>query len=228
MEKYQRDFIDVILRSGALLFKEITLKSGRMSPYFFNLGGVNNNRDVQLISFSFAETIRESGVPITHLFGPAYKGTYLLAGVGNALFYFGIEVFLSSNRKEAKTHGEGGSIVGAIPNGESVGVFDDVITNGATKRQGNEIIRSHGGTPTLLVVGLDRLERVTDDVDAPSALDQFAKEECVHARAIVDTLDVVDRLREIGGYDGQVRQVLQYLHRYGTTEVLKRLQSDYA
>ena len=159
LKKFQRRFIDLAIKYGALKFGEYSLKSGRVSPYFFNAGNFNTGRAVAVLGQCYADAIQDSGVEIDLLFGPAYKGIPLVAVTAAALAErYGVDVPYCFNRKEAKDHGEGGNIVGAELKGRAL-VVDDVITAGTAIR---EIIDMMADTPAetaAVLIGLDRQER---------------------------------------------------------------------
>jgi orotate phosphoribosyltransferase len=151
-------FIDDAIAAGAILFGEFTTKAGRQSPYFFNAGRFCTGAGLARLGQHYAEALLSSGVAFDGLFGPAYKGIPLAASIGIALAAKGRDVPYSFNRKEAKDHGEGGSVVGAALKGRLV-IVDDVISAGTSVRESVEIIRSHGATPAGVVIALDRMER---------------------------------------------------------------------
>jgi orotate phosphoribosyltransferase len=155
----QPDFIRLCLELGVLRFGEFTLKSGRVSPYFFNAGLFNTGRAIAMLGRHYARTAAGSGVAFDMLFGPAYKGIPLVTATAAALAeHEHLDRPYAFNRKEAKAHGEGGSIVGA-PLAGRVLIVDDVITAGTAIRESVDIIRGHGATPAAVLIALDRQER---------------------------------------------------------------------
>ncbi|MGA7297655.1 MAG: orotate phosphoribosyltransferase [Rhodanobacteraceae bacterium] len=157
MQDYQRKFLELCLARGVLRFGDFTLKSGRRSPYFFNLGQISSGQALARLGAAYARRLNDSGVPCDLLFGPAYKGIALAAATAIAMADDGYDMPWAYNRKEAKSHGEGGHLVGA-PLAGSVVVVDDVITAGTATRQALELIRAHGARPAALLVALDRCE----------------------------------------------------------------------
>ncbi|HQR81549.1 MAG: orotate phosphoribosyltransferase [Thiotrichales bacterium 32-46-8] len=163
MHPYQHDFIDFILSTNVLRFGEFTLKSGRTSPYFFNAGLFNSGSSLAKLGQFYAHTIAQCGVDYDVLFGPAYKGIPLVAAASIALSeHHQQDRAYSFNRKEAKAHGEGGSIVGT-PLAGKILIVDDVITAGTAIRESIEIIQAAGATPAGVVIALDRMEKGTGE-----------------------------------------------------------------
>ncbi len=159
MRDHQRDFLTLALRHQVLRFGEFTLKSGRVSPYFFNAGLFNDGAALAALGRAYATTLAESGLGFDMLFGPAYKGIALATTVAIALAdRHGRNVPLAFNRKEAKTHGEGGAIIGA-PLAGRVLIVDDVITAGTAVREAIALIRAQGAVPAGVLIALDRQER---------------------------------------------------------------------
>ncbi|HUG72369.1 MAG TPA: orotate phosphoribosyltransferase [Steroidobacteraceae bacterium] len=162
MHDYRHDFIRLALARNALRFGEFTLKSGRVSPYFFNAGAFDDGASLAVLGRCYAAAIVESGLAFDMLFGPAYKGIALVAATAAALHtQYARNLPYAFNRKEAKTHGEGGSIVGR-PLAGRVLIVDDVITAGTAIRESIEIIRGAGATPAGVALALDRQERGRD------------------------------------------------------------------
>jgi orotate phosphoribosyltransferase len=156
---HEPDFIRLCLDLGVLRFGEFTLKSGRVSPYFFNAGLFNTGHAIASLGRHYARAAALSGVPFDMLFGPAYKGIPLVTATAAALAeHEAMNLPYAFNRKEAKAHGEGGVIVGA-PLADRVLIVDDVITAGTAIRESVEIIRAHGATPAGVLIALDREER---------------------------------------------------------------------
>ena len=158
MSAYRQAFFELSLRYEALRFGEFHLKSGRISPYFFNAGQFNTGAALAGLADCYAEALLESGAGFDMLFGPAYKGIPLATALAVALAKRGRDVPVAFNRKEAKTHGEGGTLIGAPLVGRVL-IVDDVITAGTAVRESVEIIRAAGGTPCGVLIALDRQER---------------------------------------------------------------------
>ncbi|MDP2229057.1 MAG: orotate phosphoribosyltransferase [Moraxellaceae bacterium] len=166
MRDYQREFIGFALRHGVLRFGNFTLKSGRQSPYFFNAGLFNTGRMLAELGRFYGEAIRDSGVEFDVLFGPAYKGIPIAAATAVQLADdFGIDTPWCFNRKEAKDHGEGGSLVGAPLTGRVL-VIDDVITAGTAIREVMALIAAARATPAAVLVALDRQEKGKGELSA--------------------------------------------------------------
>ena len=166
------DFIRLCIDLGVLRFGEFTLKSGRSSPYFFNAGLFNTGRAIGSLGRHYARAAALSGVPFDMLFGPAYKGIPLVTATAAAMAeHEGRDLPFAFNRKEAKDHGERGTIVGASLQGRVL-IVDDVITAGTAIRESVEIIRSHGATPAGVLIALDREERGQGDKSAVQEVEE--------------------------------------------------------
>jgi orotate phosphoribosyltransferase len=159
MRSHQKEFIEMILAKQVLRFGDFTLKSGRTSPYFFNAGLINDGGSLARLGASYAQAIVDAGASFDMLFGPAYKGIPLATATAVAFAeHHRRNVPLAYNRKEAKQHGEGGSLVGAPLEGRVL-IIDDVITAGTAVRESVSLIRAAGATPAGVVLGFDRQER---------------------------------------------------------------------
>ncbi|MFI0457578.1 MAG: orotate phosphoribosyltransferase, partial [Candidatus Thiodiazotropha endolucinida] len=159
MQDYQREFLNFALDVGVLRFGEFTLKSGRVSPYFFNAGLFNSGASLARLGRYYAQAIVDSGITFDVLYGPAYKGIPLAAVTAAALYdQHDIDIPYAFNRKEAKDHGEGGVIVGHALEG-NVLIIDDVISAGTSVRESVDIIQSLQAIPAGVVIALDRQER---------------------------------------------------------------------
>jgi orotate phosphoribosyltransferase len=172
MQDYQSRFVDYCLQRGALKFGEFTLKSGRVSPYFFNAGIFNRGADLAALAAFYADAIEHSEIDFDLLFGPAYKGIPLAAITASALFQLHQrDLPYAFNRKEAKDHGEGGSIVGAEISGR-VMIIDDVITAGTAIREAISLIEAQGAQVVAVTIALDRQEKGLGQVSAIQELEQ--------------------------------------------------------
>ena len=158
MTDFRQDFLQFALARDVLRFGEFVTKAGRKSPYFFNAGLFNDGASLRRLGEFYAEALLASGIGCDQLFGPAYKGITLAAATAIALAAAGHNLPYSYNRKEAKDHGEGGTVVGA-PLAGRVMIVDDVITAGTSVRESVELIRAHGATPAGVLIALDRMER---------------------------------------------------------------------
>ena len=200
MEQYQNDFVDFMLEIGALKFGEFTLKSGRVSPYFFNAGQFNQGNHLSQLGQFYAQAIEASGIKFDVLFGPAYKGIPLAAATAIALNdSFNRSVPYSFNRKEAKDHGEGGNIVGHPLEGDIL-IIDDVITAGTAIREAKDIINANGAKTKGVVVALDRQEKGKGELSAIQEVEQnfgIAVVSIINLSHIVDYLKANDDINII-------------------------------
>ena len=162
---FRQEFIRFTIEQNVLRFGEFKTKAGRMSPYFFNAGLFYDGAALKQLAQFYAKAILASGVAFDMLFGPAYKGIPLVAAVAIALADGGRDVPLRFNRKEAKDHGEGGSVIGA-PLAGRVLIVDDVISAGTSVRESVDLIRASGAMPCGVAIALDRMERGTGELSA--------------------------------------------------------------
>jgi orotate phosphoribosyltransferase len=212
MLSYQRAFLRFALDSGVLRFGEFKLKSGRVSPYFFNAGLFNTGGKLGQLGHFYAETIITAGIGYDMLYGPAYKGIPLAAAVGIALAeQHHLDLPYAFNRKEAKDHGEGGQIVGS-PLAGRVLILDDVITAGTSVRESVKIIDAHGAQAAGVVIALDRRERGNDE---RSAVDEVRDRFGIPVVAIVTLDDLVEYLGEGAEPNPYLEVVSDYRARYG-------------
>jgi orotate phosphoribosyltransferase len=214
MKAYKTEFLELALELGVLRFGEFTLKSGRVSPYFFNAGLFNSGYAAAKLGRCYAAAISTLDIEFDMLFGAAYKGIPLVCLAAAALAERHDEDYpFAFNRKEAKDHGEGGSIVGAPLKGRVL-ILDDVITAGTAIREVLEIIRSAGATPAGVLVALDREE--VGPKARTSAVQQLEAELGVPIRSIVSLTDLVDHLEEDKEFAEHLSAVRAYRNRYGT------------
>jgi orotate phosphoribosyltransferase len=215
MLELSEKFLAFAMQADALRFGEFKTKAGRLSPYFFNAGQFNNGALLGRLGEFYAKTLVEAGVEFDVIFGPAYKGIPLATATAVALAQLGRDTPFSFNRKEAKDHGEGGTIVGAKLAGR-VMIIDDVITDGASKREAVEIIRANGATPVGVVIALDRMERGQGSL---SAVQEFERDAGIPVISIAN-LDDLMGLLEKSADDAQNRQyreaVVRYREQYGS------------
>ncbi|MCK5726720.1 MAG: orotate phosphoribosyltransferase [Thiotrichaceae bacterium] len=191
MKQYQHDFLDFAITSKVLCFGEFELKSGRISPYFFNAGLFQTGSALSRLGRFYAQSIVDSGIEFDMLFGPAYKGIPLAAVTAAALYeHHGKDYSYCFNRKEAKTHGEGGSIVGA-PLAGKVLVIDDVMTAGTAIREAVAIIEAHQAEFAGVSISLDRQEKGQGDL---SAVQQTEQDFGVTVSSIVGLNDVIQHV----------------------------------
>ena len=212
MEPYQRDFVQLSLDVEALKFGEFTLKSGRKSPYFFNAGLFSSGRALALLGRCYADAIVRSGIEFDVLFGPAYKGIPLAAATAVALAdRHGLDVPYCFNRKEAKSHGEGGSLVGAPLEGRVL-IIDDVITAGTAIREVMAIIDGAGASPAGVMIGLDRRERGRNE---RSAIQDVEEEFRIPVASIVAIDHIIGYLEEQSDRGETVAAIRAYRDAYG-------------
>ena len=212
MQQYQRDFLDFALDLGVLRFGQFTLKSGRISPYFFNAGLFNTGAALARLGRYYAQAIVDSGIHFDVLYGPAYKGIPLAAVTAAALYdQHGIDVPYAFNRKEAKSHGEGGSIVGHALQGDIL-IIDDVITAGTAIRESMDIIAVEGARPAGVVIALDRQERGKGE---RSAIQEVEADYGMPVAAIVRLGDLVEFIRQRGDAAEHLANIEAYRREYG-------------
>ena len=212
MRAYKSEFLELALELGVLRFGEFTLKSGRVSPYFFNAGLFSSGYAAAKLGRYYASAIADSKLEFDMLFGPAYKGIPLATLAAAALAeHHDIDVPYSYNRKEAKAHGEGGSIVGA-PLAGRVLVVDDVITAGTAVREAHKIITDAGAEMAGLVISLDRQEVGQGSKSAVQELEQALG---VPVVSIVRLEDLIDMLEDSTDYAEFLEPVLRYRQKYG-------------
>ena len=212
MRAYKREFIELALELNVLRFGEFTLKSDRVSPYFFNAGLFSTGYAAAKLGRFYAAAIAESEVRFDMLFGPAYKGIPLVTLAAAALAeQHDIDVPYSFNRKEAKAHGEGGSIVGAPLSGRVL-IVDDVITAGTAMREAYQIITSAGAEIAGVVISLDRQERGQGPYSAVQELRQSLD---IPVVSIVQLDDLINILEESSEYEQYLDPVLNYRKQFG-------------
>ena len=212
IKDYQYEFIEFAIEAGVLGFGDFTLKSGRISPYFFNSGLFNTGRQLARLGRFYAQAIVDSGIQFDVLFGPAYKGIPLAATAGIALAdHHDRNVPWCFNRKEAKDHGEGGNLVGAGLTG-GVLIIDDVITAGTAIREAVDIIQAAGATPAGVVIALDRQERGRD---ARSAIQEVEETLGVRVISIVKLEHLAKYLQDRTDRVEEVEKILAYRAQYG-------------
>lgn len=175
MTNTRQQFIEFAVKTGVISFGSFVTKAGRNSPYFFNAGLFNNGELLGTLASFYAQTLLDSGIEFDMLFGPAYKGITLASATAVALAGKGRNVPFSFNRKEAKDHGEGGTIVGAKLQGKVV-IIDDVISAGTSVRESVNMIKSAGATPCAVLIALDRMERAgtESELSAYSAVEEVS------------------------------------------------------
>ncbi len=212
MREYQREFLQLAVERGALRFGHFTLKSGRTSPYFFNIGALNSGGALAGLGRAYAQAIADTGLEADMLFGPAYKGIPLVSATAIALAHDpGRDLPWAFDRKESKDHGEGGNVVGA-PLAGRVLVVDDVLTAGTAIRQAADLIRAAGAELAAVVTALDRQERGQSD---RSAALEAGERIGAPIHSIVTLDDILDYLDERGDQPGDRAEVAAYRKQYG-------------
>jgi len=217
-DRLAQDFVQFSVDSGVLRFGEFKTKAGRLSPYFFNAGLFDDGAKLGRLAQFYAQRILASGIEFDMIFGPAYKGIALVAAVAIELARLGRNVPYAYNRKEAKDHGEGGSLVGAPVRGKVL-IIDDVMSAGTAARESIAIIEAAGATPHAVAIALDRQEKATQDgVDVDHSAVQYVRDRLgLKVCAIASLADLLQYLEQggeggLGAFHGQV---LAYRRRYG-------------
>jgi len=211
MKDYQREFIEFALAKQVLRFGEFTLKSGRTSPYFFNAGLFNTGGDLARLGRFYAQALADSNIAFDLLFGPAYKGIPIATTTAVALAdHHNMDMPYCFNRKEAKKHGEGGSLVGSPLQGKIM-LVDDVITAGTAIRESMEIIKTHGAELSGVLIALDRQEKGQGEL---SAIQEVERDFGTQVIAIVTLADVVTYLEEKIGTQPELVTSLESINKY--------------
>ena len=213
MRDYQRQFIELSLHYEALRFGNFTLKSGRISPYFFNAGQFQTGKALADIGKCYAAALMESGLPFDMLFGPAYKGIPLVSAIVIALSeHYDCDVPYCFNRKEAKTHGEGGQLVGAPLRGDVV-IADDVITAGTAIGEVMQLFKSYPeATPAAVIIGLDRQERGENQ---RSAAQEVSLRYQVPVLSVINLDDLMNYITSNDRHHETLAQIRDYRDQYG-------------
>lgn len=213
-----REFVEFAVDAGVLRFGEFRTKAGRLSPYFFNAGLFDDGAKLLRLAEFYARRLAASGLEFDMLFGPAYKGITLAAAVAIEFGLRGRAVPFAYNRKEAKDHGEGGIVVGAPLRGRTV-IVDDVITDGASKRESVDLIRREGAMPVAVLIALDRMERggSDDNLSARSAVMEFERDLGLPVIAIATLADLMEFLNSDADSPlaAHADAVARYRERYG-------------
>lgn len=213
------DFVQFAVECGVLRFGSFKTKAGRISPYFFNAGLFDDGAKLGRLVEFYAQRLLDSGIEFDMVFGPAYKGIPLAAALAVELARRGRNVPFAYNRKEAKDHGEGGTLVGAPLQGRVL-IVDDVMSAGTATRESIHIIQAAGATPHAVLIALDRQEMATENgKDVPYSAVQFVREQLgLHVAAIATLGDLMDYLSRSSTHDPAVyEQVEAYRARYGVS-----------
>ena len=213
---FRHQFVEFSINQNALCFGEFKTKAGRLSPYFFNSGLFSDGVALAGLTRFYALAALASGVQFDMLFGPAYKGITLAAGMAIALAGMGRNVPFAFNRKEPKDHGEGGLIVGAPLKGRVL-IIDDVISDGASKRESVEMIRAAGATPAGVLIALDRQEVGASVGSTRSAAQEFNQNAGVPVIAVATLADIVNYLQQQAGEHDKLEKIETYRQQYGAT-----------
>mgnify|MGYP001812750360 FL=1 len=212
MQNYKQKFFELAMARGNLKFGEFTLKSGRVSPYFFNAGGFDDGRSLEVLADCYAQAVLDAGISFDMLFGPAYKGIPLAAGIAIMLnASHGRNVPFAYNRKEAKDHGEGGSLVGAELSG-NVLITDDVISAGTSVRESINWITRAGARACGVAIALDRQERGQGKM---SAAQEVTSEFGIPVIAIAGLDDLIDFLESQSVANIDIEAIRRYRKAYG-------------
>ena len=216
MDDHRSRFLQLALRAQALRFGEFTLKSGRVSPYFFNAGRFDSGAALAELAACYADAIEQTGIGFDVLFGPAYKGIPLATALACEFARRGRDLPLAFNRKEAKTHGEGGHLIGAALAGRRVLIVDDVITAGTAIREALAIIAGAGGTAAGIAIALDRQEAVDPAVSRRSAAETVAIEQGLPVVAVATLADLLAFAAADAALGAQRERLLAYRQAYGS------------
>ena len=208
---FRQDFIAFALEQNVLRFGEFKTKAGRLSPYFFNAGLFNDGAALDRLSQFYAQAILASGLDIDLLYGPAYKGIPLVSVTALALARAGHNLPFAFNRKEAKDHGEGGTIIGS-PLAGRVLIIDDVISAGTSVRESVELIRQAGATPCGVVIALDRMERGQGQL---SAVQEVDRDYGLPVIAVASLDDLMTFLADRPDFKDYATAVARYRQEYG-------------
>ncbi len=212
MENYQREFIELAIRHQVLCFGEFTLKSGRISPYFFNAGRFQTGSALAALGRFYAAAITRAGVPFDLVFGPAYKGIPLAAATAIALAdHHNRDLPYCYNRKEAKDHGEGGTLVGAPLKGRVL-IVDDVITAGTAVREVMTLIKQANAEPAAVLIGLNRQEKGQGEL---SAIQEVEQTYAIPVVSIINLNHIIEYLASQADQSTMVEKIMAYRASYG-------------
>lgn len=216
MTDHRSRFLQLALQANALRFGDFTLKSGRQSPYFFNAGLFNSGALLADLAACYADAVEAHGLEFDLLFGPAYKGIPLATALACEYARRGLDLPLAFNRKEAKAHGEGGSLIGAPLHGRRVLIVDDVITAGTAIREALGIIRDAGGMPAGIVIALDRQEAVDPSISRRSAAQTVADEQGLPVIPVASLSDLLEFAAGSAELIAERERLLAYRAAYGS------------
>ncbi|WAX70972.1 orotate phosphoribosyltransferase [Gallibacterium anatis] len=212
MQQYQQQFIEFALSRNVLKFGEFTLKSGRVSPYFFNAGLFNSGEDLARLGEFYAQAIQAQQLEYDLIFGPAYKGIPIATAAATALYHqFAINKPVCFNRKEAKDHGEGGNLIGSPLQGKVL-LIDDVITAGTAIRESMQLIEANHATLAGVMIALDRQEKGKSDL---SAIQEVERDYHCHVSSIITLEHLLTYLQQSEQYSEFLPKMLAYRQQYG-------------
>ncbi|OBW93187.1 orotate phosphoribosyltransferase [Gallibacterium anatis] len=212
MQQYQQQFIEFALSRNVLKFGEFTLKSGRISPYFFNAGLFNSGEDLAKLGEFYAQAIQAQQLEYDLIFGPAYKGIPIATAAATALYHqFAINKPVCFNRKEAKDHGEGGNLIGSPLQGKVL-LIDDVITAGTAIRESMQLIEANHATLAGVMIALDRQEKGKSDL---SAIQEVERDYHCHVSSIITLEHLLTYLQQSEQYSEFLPKMLAYRQQYG-------------
>ncbi|MEH8076565.1 orotate phosphoribosyltransferase [Gallibacterium anatis] len=212
MQQYQQLFIEFALSRNVLKFGEFTLKSGRVSPYFFNAGLFNSGEDLAKLGEFYAQAIQAQQLKYDVIFGPAYKGIPIATAAATALYHqFAINKLVCFNRKEAKDHGEGGNLIGSPLRGKVL-LIDDVITAGTAIRESMQLIEANQATLAGVMIALDRQEKGKSDL---SAIQEVERDYHCHVSSIITLEHLLTYLQQSEQYSEFLPKMLAYRQQYG-------------
>lgn len=212
MQQYQQQFIEFALSRNVLKFGEFTLKSGRISPYFFNAGLFNTGEDLAKLGEFYAQAIQAQQLEYDLIFGPAYKGIPIATATATAIYHqFGLNKPVCFNRKEAKDHGEGGNLIGSPLQGKVL-LIDDVITAGTAIRESMQLIEANQATLAGVMIALDRQEKGKSDL---SAIQEVERDYHCHVSSIITLEHLLTYLQQSEQYSEFLPKMLAYRQQYG-------------
>lgn len=211
MSDFTQEFIQFAIEKQVLRFGEFKTKAGRLSPYFFNAGLFNDGDSLMKLGEFYAASILNSGIQFDMLFGPAYKGITLAASIAIALARQGRNVPYAYNRKEAKDHGEGGTVVGALLRGRVL-IVDDVISAGTSVRESVDIITTHGAQPAGVAIAIDRQERGLGEL---SAVQEVQNSNGIPVCSIASLAGLIDYLQNQPDMAQNLSAIKAYRKQYG-------------
>ena len=216
MAEYKREFIEFAIAEGVLKFGRFKLKSGRNSPYFFNVGGFDSGEALHKLGGYYAAALVESAIHVDCLFGPAYKGIPLVSATAITLAVeYGIDLPFVFNRKEPKDHGEGGTLVGAALSGDVV-IVDDVITAGTAIREVITIVEQCSARVVGVMVAIDRQERGQGEV---SAIQEVERNYGLSVINVVNLDNIVEHIAAVGSYQSELDAIYSYRREFGIDSI---------